>query len=126
MLSLVEGGDSCPFQALIELKKMSDEIENAEKRIKEIALNQFENKTNGNEKTAKLYGYEFSKTSSGRYSYKHFETYVKKESELKTIEEKMKIALKLGQNYVDESTGEIYPPADYTPSKTSLAIKAIK
>ncbi len=126
ILSLVEDGEKCPFQALIDIKKMSEEIENAEKRIKEIALKQFDNKTNGNEKTAKLYGYEFSKTSSGRYFYKHYETYVIKESELKTIEERMKIALKQGQNYIDENTGECYPPAEYTPSKISLSMKALK
>ena len=126
LLGLVQDGESCPFKALIELKQMSDEIENAEKRIKEIALNQFENKTNGNEKTAKMYGYEFSRTVSGRYSYKHFEKYQQKENELKSIEDKMKIALKQGQEYVDITTGEIYPPADYTSSKSSLSLKIVK
>ena len=118
-------GDALLFVA--NLRAVIDNLQSEISRVEDIAISELSNSLQGNEKSYSKHGFQFSITQSGRYSYKHFDGYISKSNELKNIEEKMKIALKQGGTYIDPETGEVYPAAEYKPSKKSMGLtSAIK
>lgn len=110
--------------ALLFLGQLKN-IEIEFKELKEIALpmalNEFDLQS---EKTYSLGGYDFSKTSGGRYSYKHSQEWMTLNDNRKELEKKMQSATKSNINeMIDGDTGEIIYAAEYMPSKESIAIK---
>ena len=101
-------------------------LENDFKELKEVAL---ENAVNEfdlyGEKTVKLGGYTFSKTQSGRYSYKHSEEWLKLSKNTKDYEDLMKQSYQAAKkdNVIIDSEGVIVTQAYYTSNKPSISVK---
>jgi len=104
-------------------------LENDFKELKEVAL---ENAVNEfdlyGEKTVKLGGYTFSKTQSGRYSYKHSEEWLKLSKNTKDYEDLMKQSYQAAKkdNVIIDSEGVIVTQAYYTSNKPSISVKIKK
>ena len=122
----VKDGEICPLKVLAELRSLQNEIESAIDLIKPECFAEIDRYLSGKDKKVKLYGFTFGVTQSGTYSYKHAKVWLSKENELKSIQEKMKIALQQGGTYIDTETGEIFPAAEYTPSEKSISVSSKK
>ena len=104
-------------------------LENQFKELKEAAL---ENAVSEfdlyNEKTVKLGGYSFSKTQSGRYSYKHSNEWLELSKNTKDYEDLMKQSYQAGKkdNIIVDANGEVVQQAYYTANKSSISIRIQK
>ena len=120
---MVENGELCPFKALSQLDAINKALTDALESVKMHAANHFEDNINGNEKTVKLYGYEFRRTSSTTYTYSHFEGWEKSKAQLKSIETMMQNATKHGmKSFIHPETAEEYPAAIAKIGKSSISI----
>lgn len=122
----IENGYGDPLLFVAKLYEIIDTLSAEKDRIKDIAISEIQNSLQGNEKSYKKHGYQFSITQSGSYNYKNYDGYSCKEKELSEIAEKMKIAYKQGGTFIDPETGEVIPAAEYKTSKKGISIKKSK
>lgn len=120
----VEEGKFDELDVHLGLKELESIVKDSKKKIEDYVLDEFDNY---GEKEVEKHGKVISKVSGrGRYSYDHYQPYVKLNNERKDLETKMKSALKAGGGVVDEDTGEIVPPAEYSPGKETLRVTTKK
>jgi hypothetical protein len=114
MIECVENGDENPGELYIKLDFLKKSLDTAMKAIKPDATFELAKYDKGQT----LLGVEFSVAEKTSYTYKHNETWVSKKAELTAIESDMKAAFKSSNSMVDESTGEVIPPAMTTYSES--------
>jgi len=118
----VASGFVNPLEFLVKIEFLSKVIEQAKKQVKELAL---QNLTQPQE----VFGAKIELAETGvKYDYSQSESWqsIKAqieplETELKAIEEQIKMATKIGKSIVDESTGELISPVQKT-STASIKI----
>lgn len=104
-----------------QLKRIENEFVELKKIALPMALDEFDLQS---DKTYSLGNYDFSKTSGGRYNYKHSDEWMKLNEDRKELEKKMQNAAKSNiAEMVDAETGEVIHAAIYIPSKESISIK---
>ena len=104
-----------------QLKKLESKLKILRDITIPVAIDEFDLQ---GEKSYLLGGFEFSKTSGGRYSYKHSDEWLSINERKKELEKKMQSACKSNINeMIDGETGEVVTAAYYIPSKESIAIK---
>ena len=120
MLSVGEG-NYCPLQFHIELKALADAIKEFQDQVKPLAL------TEASKWHGQVYlGYEITKKAGGgRYSYDHIPQMVDLKNALKEREKLHQMAYKSMDKglFLNEQTGEVYEPAQYTTNEDSILIK---
>jgi len=124
IVNKVDLGELNGLDAFSLFKKLEKAFTEAKKTIEGIALDEAEKfgsttfESNGQK-------YEL-RNGATRYSFDHIEEYANKKAELKTLEEKYKLAFKnssLKLSSLDEKTGEVLELPKVTISKSSLIIK---
>ena len=119
-----EEGNISEMQLYADLAFLEKDIKSVKERISETALLEFERY---GQKSVELDGYTFSKSASGRYSYKHAPEWQALTAMVSDVQKKMQMAFKSGTGqYIDPDTGEVYTAAEYNPNKESLSIKIKK
>jgi hypothetical protein len=120
----VEEGKFDELDVHLGLKELEEIVKASKKKIEEHVLDEFDKY---GEKEIEKHGKVISKVSGrGKYSYDHYEPYVKLNNERKDLETKMKSALKAGGGVLNEDTGELVPPAEYSPGKESIRVTTKK
>lgn len=117
----VASGFVNPLEFLVKIEFLNKVLEQAKKQVKELAL---QNLTQPQE----LFGAKIELAETGvKYDYSQSESWqsIKAqieplETELKAIEEQIKMATKIGKSIVDESTGELISPV---PKTSTASIK---
>ena len=115
-------GNVNPLEFMIKVAAMEKALKDAKDQVKEYALEEFEKH---NQKEVEMDGVKISKTSGGRYSYKHIEEWVNLNNLKKEIEKKSQEAYKAqmhGASVVTDD-GEVYEAAEFVPNKESISIK---
>jgi len=118
----VASGFVNPLEFLVKIEFLNKVLEQAKKQVKELAL---QNLTQPQE----LFGAKIELAETGvKYDYSQSESWqsIKAqieplETELKAIEEQIKMATKIGKSFVDETTGEVIAPVQKT-STASIKI----
>lgn len=117
----IQEGHANALLFLGQLKRLENEFKELRDVALPMALDEFDLQA---EKTYTLGNYDFSKTSGGRYSYKHCDEWLSITESKKELEKKMQSAYRSGiKEMIDGDTGEIVYSAKYIPSKESIAIK---
>jgi hypothetical protein len=104
-----------------QLKRIENEVKELRQLALESALLEFEKY---GEKTVKLGNYEFSKSQSGRHSYKHSQEWLNLDISRKKLEKDMQMAYKYaqkGEQFVLD--GVVIEPSEYKANKESISIK---
>ena len=124
IVNKVDLGELNGLDAFSLFKKLEKAFTEAKKTIEGVALDEAEKfgsstfESNGQK-------YEL-RNGATRYSFDHIEEYAEKKAELKTLEEKYKLAFKnssLKLSSLDEKTGEVLELPIVTISKSSLIVK---
>lgn len=118
----IENEDLDCLLFLGQLKRLENEFKELKSLALENALSEFDKY---NEKSVKLGEFVFSKTQSGRYSYKHSDEWLKINKEQKNYEDLMKQAYNAAKkdNIIVDKNGEIVEQAIYQHNKESISIK---
>jgi len=128
LLDLVEQGDVSPLNALISLKHMEETIKMANKKLKELALD--EASLYGSEaKQMTIYGAEIQvRNGATRWSFDHIPEYNEKKQQLKDLESRYKQSYHMAQkgDMMISGDGEVVPQATPKPSGEVIAIKLKK
>lgn len=118
----VLSGNVNPLDAFVTLKKIEETIKNVKSQIEELALDE----ASKHPKTFNHLGVEItSKSSAGRWDFKHIPEVVELEKELKQLKDRHKLAHKSSDQLVSND-GEIIQPANYNEGKNILSIKLKK
>ena len=126
LLAIVSEGNANPLDALAKLKCLALAFEQAEKKIKELALEELE-KHGG--KSIEINGTKFTKIESGvKYDYSNNQLWQKlnevsdaANAERKALEDKLK-KIEYGHSIVNEATGEVIA-APIKTSTTTLKVE---
>ena len=118
----VASGFVNPLEFLVKIEFLTKVLEQAKKQVKDLAVQSL----SSNES---LFGAKIELAETGvKYDYSQSESWqsIKAqieplETELKAIEEQIKMATKIGKSFVDESTGELISPVQKT-STASIKI----
>jgi len=118
----VASGFVNPLEFLVKIEFLTKVLEQAKKQVKDLAVQSL----SSNES---LFGAKIELAETGvKYDYSQSESWqsIKAqieplETELKAIEEQIKMATKIGKSIVDESTGELISPVQKT-STASIKI----
>ncbi len=118
----VTSGNVNPLEFLVKIEFLTKVLEQAKKQVKDLAVQSL----SSNES---LFGAKIELAETGvKYDYSQSESWqsIKAqieplETELKAIEEQIKMATKIGKSFVDESTGELISPVQKT-STTGIKI----
>lgn len=118
----VASGFVNPLEFLVKIEFLNKVLEQAKKQVKDLAVQSL----SSNES---LFGAKIELAETGvKYDYSQSESWqsIKAqieplETELKAIEEQIKMATKIGKSIVDESTGELISPVQKT-STASIKI----
>jgi hypothetical protein len=126
LLSIVNEGNANPLDALAKLKCLSLAFEQAEKKIKELALEELEKHGS---KSIEINGTKFTKIETGvRYDYSNNNNWNELNQHCenaialrKALEDKLK-KIEYGHSIVNEATGEVIA-APIKTSTTSLKVE---
>ncbi len=118
----VTSGNVNPLEFLVKIEFLTKVLEQAKKQVKDLAVQSL----SSNES---LFGAKIELAETGvKYDYSQSESWqsIKAqieplETELKAIEEQIKMATKIGKSFVDETTGEVIAPVQKT-STTGIKI----
>ena len=117
----VEEGWLNPLEALIELRRIADIVEQAIDYVKPLAVDKA---TDWKEKTFTFKGVEVRKMDgTRRWSYPDFAPYVEVKAKAKALEGLMQKVSESGAELFDSATGELVPPATVTYSAPTFALK---
>ena len=120
----VEIGNINPLDAYTIFKRMESVFNEAKKSIDTFAIDEAEK---FGKSSFEFNGQKYEvRNGATRYSFDHIEEYANKKAELKTLEEKYKLAYKnssLKLSSLDENTGEVLELPKVTSSKSSLIVK---
>ena len=115
-----------PLEAYVFMKKLSSQLDDIMKEVKELALKELNKYP---ENMLEKYGAKFSKTKGkANYSFKGVPGHAEAVAAKKKIEDDAKAAFKArekGQQMFDDETGEILHPCGVTYSKDSFSISII-
>ena len=117
---MVADGVINPLRVMVMFNELEKAVKEAKESILQDAITEFE-KHGG--KPIIEYGFNISKSASGRYSYDNNPDWVRLSETIKELEKRMQTAYKGGGSILDESTGELIEPAIYKPNKESLTFK---
>lgn len=110
----VELGDENAGELYIKLDFLEKALKAAKTAIKDEATEELKKYDKGQT----LGGVQFSVATKATWDYKHNQDWVKKKEELTAIQDDMKAAAKSSNSILDESTGELIPPAKSSYSES--------
>lgn len=118
LIQAIDDGEADPLQTMIELKGLEDFCKKAKEAIRDAAINELYKYG----KTATIHG-SVLRVNTGRrtFSYDHYDKWLVKKHELEMIEKEMKAAM--NHTVIDESTGEVIPPAKVKYSTESISVE---
>ena len=121
MVTEIEEGNESALQAFLSFRNIEKVAKDCMKQIEHLALEELSDH-NGRLEQGDIV--VESRSSAGRWKFTD-EGHAALKQQLKDAEELRKQAHKLhlkGSEVIDPETGEIVPPADYTPGKESIFI----
>lgn len=121
MVNEIEEGNESALQAFLSFRNIEKVAKDCMKQIEHLALEELSDH-NGRLEQGDIV--VESRSSAGRWKFTD-EGHAALNQQLKDAEELRKQAHKLhlkGSEVIDPDTGEIVPPADYTPGKESIFI----
>lgn len=122
-LEMVNEGLIDPLRAYVALKNIEKNLANVMEQMKAQAIDE----ATKHGKTCTILGSEVTvKNAAGRWSFKHIDKWNELIDELKAFEEAAKQAYHAqlkGAAIVNEATGEIVEPAQYSEGQTTISIK---
>lgn len=117
-------GNANPLEIYIQLKEIEKTLADCIGSIQPQAIEEAYSKYS--EKSFDLLGATVEKkTASGKWQYNVSNEYEALKDKIKKLEEVYKLSYQSnlkGSTIVDEATGEIVPPAVYTPGKETISI----
>jgi len=117
----VINGEKNPLEVYVELKGLEKLLKDVISAVQPDAIDEAEKYGKGEHDA---YGAKFQvKNGAGRWSFKGNPEWVDAEAKKKAIEEQLKTLFKGGVVGVDESTGEMIKGAEFTPGKTTIAVR---
>ncbi len=117
----LDNGNMDALLLLGQIKQKQNELNTLREYAMEFAINDFDLQP---EKTYLLGEYEFSKTSGGRYSYKHSQEWLSINESKKELENKMQNAYRSKMpEIIDAETGEVIQAATYLHNKEGISVK---
>lgn len=117
---MVECGLIDPIKAVLVLKQIENKAKEYKKKIEDIAIDEI-SKYNGEEINIDGYCVKLKK-AAGRWDFKHIPEITAKETELKELKEKYKIANKANDLKVIGEGGEIIEPARFSTGREIIVI----
>jgi hypothetical protein len=116
-------GEHDPLDCLITLREIQEELTKCLDEVKELATEEVSRSGGKLDK----YGYNFQlQKGRSNFSFKNISEWVSKNTEVKNLEEKYKLAYRLysqGSAPVDLETGEVIPIPEVTYSKDTLVLR---
>jgi hypothetical protein len=120
---VIEGAYS-DFGALLQIKELQEQIDEAREACIKSAIDNFERNSSDNGKTVERNGCVFRITQSCTYDYTTSPDWVRLKQNMKVLEKKMQFASRTLADYEDIETGEIIPRAIKNLSKRSIKIES--
>lgn len=119
----VVDGNEDALKAYIHLKQIEKQLKAAFEAVEPLA---FQDADKWTEKTFVYAGAEIQKkNAAGRWNFANVALYNEAEKRKKQIEELAKVAAKGGATVVDEISGEVVEPAEYTAGKSIISIRLL-
>ena len=116
-------GETSALKAFTIVSACEKELSEIKANLLESAISDFEKY---GAKSVKEFGFEISKSASGRYNYTNSSDWNRLKTQMQELETKMQAACKNNATIINNETGEIIEPAIFMPNKESLTIKKAK